>query len=431
MGRCSLPNQKDVMIGLCDCNNFFVSCERVFNPSLIGRPVVVLSGNDGCIIARSNESKALGIKMGQPLYQIRKVVDQNGVALQSTNFPLYGDMSRRVMETLRQELPAIEIYSIDEAFLDMSDIATEKLKGFGESLSKRVERNTGIPVSIGIAPTKTLAKIASKLCKKYPKLKGACLLYRPEDIKKVLSTLPIEDVWGIGRQSSKMLKAYNIITAYQFTQAPKEWIDAKMGVTGVRTWMELQGESSILFENRTSDKKSIMVSRSFAHEIYSINELQSSLAGFVSSAAEKLRHQKSVAGAMQIFMITNRHREDLPQHNGNEAVTFDTPTDSTLELASSASKALRRVYKEGYGYKKVGVILYDIRSSSGIQSSLFDGVDHEKHSKLMRQLDEINSNFGKNSVRLGIEESNKNRINSKHLSPQYTTKWSDIIKVKV
>ncbi|MFI3280496.1 MAG: Y-family DNA polymerase [Rikenellaceae bacterium] len=418
------------MIGLCDCNNFFVSCERVFNPSLNGRPVLVLSSNDGCVIARSNESKALGVKMGQPVFQVRSIIDRHNIAIHSTNFPLYGDMSHRVMETLREELPSIEVYSIDEAFLDMSGIENDRLKEYGERLSRKVRRNTGIPVSIGIAPTKTLAKIASKLCKSYPKLNGACLLYRPEDIEKVLTKYPIEDVWGIGRQSSKMLKGYNITTAQQFREASQEWVQHKMGVTGLRTWRELNGESSILFDHRVSDKKSIMVSRSFAHEIYDLQELHEALSGFVSSAAEKLRRQHSVAGAMQVFLLTNRHREELPQHNVSEVAIFETPTESTIELASSATKVLQKLYKEGYGYKKVGVILYDIRQSNGVQSSLFDQVDHSKHKRLMEQLDSINSYYGKNSVRLG-GQGKKSRVNSEHLSPRYTTAWSDIITVKV
>ncbi len=418
------------MIGLCDCNNFFVSCERVFNPSLNGRPVVVLSSNDGCVIARSNESKALGIKMGQPLFQARSIIEQHNVALHSTNFPLYGDMSRRVMETLREELPSIEVYSIDEAFLDMSQIATESLKGYGERLSRKVRRNTGIPVSIGIAPTKTLAKIASKLCKSYPKLNGACLLYRAEDVEKVLTKLPIEEVWGIGRRSSKMLKMYDIHTAQRFREAPREWIQRKMGLTGLRTWLELNGESSILFDDRPSDKKSIMVSRSFAHEIETLEELHEALTGFVSSAAEKLRRQESVAGAMQVFILTNRHRPELAQYNGSEMILFDTPTQSTIEFASNASRALRKIFKKGYGYKKAGVILYDIRPNSGVQSSLFDSTDHTKHKSLMKQLDSINSHYGKNSVRLGAQSSNKSKVNSQYLSPGYTTRWEDIILVK-
>ncbi|MFI3264597.1 MAG: Y-family DNA polymerase [Rikenellaceae bacterium] len=419
------------MIGLCDCNNFFVSCERVFNPSLNGRPVVVLSSNDGCVIARSNESKALGIKMGQPLYQVRSIIEQHNVAIHSTNFPLYGDMSHRVMETLRDELPSIEIYSIDEAFLDMSGIAIESLKEYGERVSKKVRRNTGIPVSIGIAPTKTLAKIASKLCKSYPKLNGACLLYRPEDVEKVLSTLSIDEVWGIGRRSSKMLREYNITTAQRFREAPREWVQRKMGLTGLRTWLELNLESSILFDDRHSDKKSIMVSRSFSGELYTFEELREALSGFVSSAAEKLRQQSSVTGAVQVFILTNRHRADQVQYNGSEMIIFDTPTQSTIELATSATNALRKIFKQGYGYKKAGVILYDIRSEKGVQSSLFDSTDHSKHRNLMKQLDSINSHYGKNSVRLGAQNNTVNKVRSEHLSPRYTTEWDDILKIKV
>ncbi len=419
------------MIGLCDCNNFFVSCERVFNPSLNGRPVVVLSSNDGCVIARSNESKALGIKMGQPMFQVRNLIEKHNVAIHSTNFPLYGDMSRRVMETLRTELPAIEIYSIDEAFLDMSGIALDRLKGYGEQLSRKVRRNTGIPVSIGIAPTKTLAKIASKLCKSYPKLNGACLLHRPEDITKVLSTYPIEDVWGIGRQSSKMLRMYNILTAQNFREASKEWVQIKMGITGLRTWQELNGESSILFEQRSSDKKSIMVSRSFAHELHKIEELHEALSSFVASAAEKLRRQHSVAGQMQVFILTNRHRTDMPQYNGSEMILFETPTDSTIELASCATKALKKIFKQEYGYKKAGVILYDIQPSNSVQTSLFDHADRGKHKELMKQLDSINSTYGKDSIRLGAQTNHKKQVNSEHLSPRYTTRWEDILTINV
>ncbi len=419
------------MIGLCDCNNFFVSCERVFNPSLCGRPVVVLSSNDGCVIARSNESKALGIKMGQPIYQARDIIKKNNIAIQSTNFPLYGDMSRRVMETLRSQIPSIEIYSIDEAFLDMEGTDIDSLKERGEQLSRLVQRNTGIPVSIGIAPTKTLAKIASKLCKSYPKLNGACLMHRPEDIEKVLSRYPIEDVWGIGRQSSKMLRGYDITTAEKFRRAPREWIKSKMGLTGLRTWSELNCEPSILFDDRSTDKRSIMVSRSFSSQVYSLEELRGSVAGFVSSAAEKLRAQGSVAAQMQVFILTNAHRQDLPQHRASEMILFETPTDSTIEMSSQASKALSKLFKEGYGYKKAGVILYDIQSASGIQSSLFDNKDHSKHKKLMHQLDSINHYYGKNSVRLGAQTDTKNNVKGEHLSPRYTTQWDDIITVKV
>lgn len=242
------------MLALCDCNNFFASCERVFNPSLNGKPVVVLSNNDGCIIARSEEAKAVGIKMGQPLYQAQELIKAHGVAVFSSNYNLYGDMSHRVMQTLKQYAPSIEIYSIDEAFLDFDGLPVETLQERGQEIARIVRRNTGIPVSIGIAPTKTLAKVASKLCKKYPKLKGACLMHRPEDITKVLSKFPIGDVWGIGRRYSKMLKGYGIETAEQFRQMQPEWVRTKMSIVGLRTWKELHGEPCIEFEHAVPDK---------------------------------------------------------------------------------------------------------------------------------------------------------------------------------
>ena len=255
------------MYGLCDCNNFFVSCERVFRPDLNGRPVVVLSNNDGCIIARSNEAKAAGIKMGQPLYQAQPLIKKYGITIFSANFTLYGDMSNRVMTTLRSLVPSTEVYSIDEAFFDLRGIA-EPLDEYGRRTGRIIRRNTGIPVSIGIAPTKTLAKIASKLAKSYPKLYGCCYMHRPQDIEKVLSTFPLRDIWGIGRRYSKMFDSLGITTARQFVQLPKEWIQKRMGITGLKTWSELQGIPCIDFDDLPSQKQQITVSRSFPLEIY-------------------------------------------------------------------------------------------------------------------------------------------------------------------
>jgi len=288
------------MYGLCDCNNFFASCERVFRPELEGRPVVVLSNNDGCVIARSNEAKALGIRMGHPYFQIRDLEKRHNVAVFSSNFNLYGDMSRRVIWTLRRMVPAAEVYSIDEAFLDLRGIETGRLEELGRHISRTVRRNTGIPVSIGIAPTKTLAKIASKLCKEYPKLQGACLMYRPQDIEKVLRKFPIEDVWGIGRKHRRMLQAANVRTAWDFVQRPEAWIRGRMGVTGLRTWKELQGEACIDFESAPPAKQQITVSRSFAHELTQYEEIHTSVAAFASMAAEKLRRQQSLCGEVTV-----------------------------------------------------------------------------------------------------------------------------------
>lgn len=252
------------MYGLCDCNNFFVSCERLFRPDLEGRPVVVLSSNDGCVISRSNEAKTLGIRMGQPYFQVRGMIERHDVAVFSGNMALYGDLSRRVIGRLRELVPAAEVYSIDEAFIDFGGIATEELDALGHRLGRTIRRDTGIPVSIGIAPTKTLAKIASKLCKSYPRLDGCCLMHRAEDVDKVLGRFPVGDVWGIGRRHRAMLQAAGVATARDLAQRSEAWVRGRMGITGVRTWRELRGEACIDFETAPAARQQISVSRSFA-----------------------------------------------------------------------------------------------------------------------------------------------------------------------
>lgn len=419
------------MFGLCDCNNFFVSCERAFNPSLDGKPVVVLSNNDGCVVSRSNEAKAIGIKMGQPLYQIRDIVKQHDVTIFSSNYRLYGDMSQRVMTTLKQHVPYIEIYSIDEAFLLLDGIPTEQLKGFGEELARTVRRNTGIPVSIGISHTKTLAKIASKLCKKYPKLNSSCLMHREQDIAKVLSTYPIEDIWGIGRRHTKMLKECNINTAAHFCALSEEWVQNRMSITGVRTWRELHGTPCIEFSHQTADKQSIMVSRSFSKELYTLEELRETISTFAGTAAEKLRKQKSVAQELQVYILTNRHRDDRPQHHECAMIQFPTPTDSTLEIVHAAIALLKRSYRKGFGYKKTGVRLSRITPANAVQGALFDTIDRPKHKLLMQTIDKINATQGRGSIKIVSQGEITAHTNREYLSPQYTTLWEDIIKVKV
>ena len=300
------------MYGLCDCNNFYASCERVFRPDLVGRPVVVLSNNDGCIIARSNEAKALGIGMGQPFYQVRPLIERGQVAVFSANFALYGDMSRRVMATLRALVPGIEVYSIDEAFFDLRGV-DGPFDELGRSIGRTIRRNTGIPVSIGIAPTKTLAKIASKLAKQYPRLEGCCYMHRAEDIDKVLGCFPLRDVWGIGRRYGRMFDRMGLVTARQFVELPQEWVRARMGITGLRTWNELRGVECISFEQMPQRKQQITVSRSFPREIYTLEELERIVAEFASMCAEKLRAEHSVCREVQCYLLTNRHREEQPQ----------------------------------------------------------------------------------------------------------------------
>lgn len=417
------------MFALCDCNNFYVSCQRLFDPALNGKPVVVLSNNDGCVIARSNEVKALGVKMGQPFYQIKELVDNKQVTVFSANLTLYGDISNRVMLLLTDAAPRTEVYSIDEAFMDVSDI--ENLSAFGLGLVKTIKRQVGIPVSIGIAPTKTLAKIASKLCKQYPKLNGCCVMQRPEDIEKVLKRFPINDVWGIGRRYAKLLAQYGVNTAWDFTQLPQEFVRNKMTVFGLRTQQELKGVPCITLETAMPDKQSICVSRSFAKELTDYEDLHSSLMTFTAMSAEKLRKQKSVCSQVLVFIYTNRFRDDMPQYSESKVVKFEASTDSTLKLAHYVAQALKSIYRAGYGYKKAGVILSDISSANGIQQTLFENGDRSKHSQLMHAMDSVNKKQGKHTVILAAQGFEPIKMNRQYLSPSYTTNWDDILKVKV
>lgn len=418
------------MFGLCDANNFYASCERVFNPSLIGRPVVVLSNNDGCVIARSNEAKKLGIEMGAPYFQIKQLARRGNVAVFSSNFVLYGDMSRRVMGLLKKFVPATEVYSIDEAFLDFTGMDETKLDELGHKIASTVKRYTGIPVSIGIAPTKTLAKIASKLCKQYPKLNGCCFMHRPQDIEKVLRKFPIEDVWGVGRRYAKMLKANGVDTAWDFTQLTPEWVRKRMSVVGLRMWKELRGEACIGFEQAPADKKQIATTRTFAHDIDDFGELHQSVAQYAVACAEKLRQQNSVCGEIVVFILTNRHKDNIPQHYESRLVRLSVPTDSTLELTKYASGLLRQIYRKGYAYKRAGVILSDISSKKGTQRDMFDTTDRDKHDRLMKTVDGLNASFGRHKIVPAAAGMKFFRMNREHLSKKFTTDWENIIRVK-
>ena len=420
------------MFALADCNNFFASCERVFRPDLQGKPVIVLSSNDGCAIARSNEAKALGIKMGAPLFKIKDIVEKHGVAVFSGNMALYGDMSRRVKWVLEENAPAVEVYSIDEAFLDLRGITGIDFDAYAKDLSAKCWKLTSIPVSIGIAPTKTLAKIASKLCKQYPKLRGGCYMHRPQDIEKVLRKFPIEDVWGIGRKSAAKLQARYIKTAYDFTQLPETAVRSMMGITGVRTWKELQGIPCIEFEDGFEAKQSICVSRSFSSEIYELGDLQEQIANFAATLAEKLRKQGSVTSEIAVFAYTNRFKEDQPQTHSSALVTFPTPTAGQKSIITSAVKATRELFRSGYGYKKAGVIATGVMAESEATPSLFDDPHAlEQEQKITEALSAINSTFGDGTIKLAVQGSGHIKNTCQKQSPHYTTRWTDLPKVSV
>lgn len=420
------------MYALADCNNFFVSCERVFRPDLEGRPVVVLSNNDGCAIARSNEAKRMGIRMGQPMFEFRHFIESGALTVFSSNFSLYGDMSRRVQMTLSRFSPAIEVYSIDESFIDLEGMAPDTdFDAWAKNLSRECHRCTGIPVSVGVSPTKTLAKIASKLCKQYPATKGGCYMHRTEDVEKVLKNFPIEDIWGIGRRYSKRFKGYfGMMTAYDFYSKDESWVSMEMGIGGVRTWRELHGIPCISFEDTPQAKKQIMISRSFAKEISDIEELSAQVSMFCSMAVEKLRKQGSCCSCVTVFIMTNRFRENSRAQFGSRLTQFPVATDSTLEINAAVMHSLEEIYREGYGYKRAGVMLGDIIDRNRVQLSFFDNVDRDRHSRLMEAIDGINRRNGKNTIGVASQSLDGIKMNREHLSPCYTTDWNDILTVR-
>lgn len=419
------------MYALADCNNFFVSCERLFRPDLNGRPVLVLSNNDGCVIARSNETKALGIKMGDPFFRIAHLVRKENIAVFSSNYALYADISNRIRATLREFSDNIEVYSIDEAFIDLRDCRETDLAAFAREISRRCMRNVGIPVSVGISPTRTLAKIASKLCKQYPKLQGGCYMHRPQDIEKVLRKFPVEDVWGIGRRSLKKLLSVGIETAWDYRSLSENEVAFLFALPGKRTWMELRGIPCIDINQTIDAKQTISHSRSFAKEISDRETLKEQIANFASKVAEKLRSQSSLCVEMMIYAVTNRFKEDQPQSAISTLIRFPDATDSGRIIVSAACGALDSIYRKGLAFKKAGVCATRIEDSRIRQQSLFTSFDTEKEGRLMKAVDLINNLQGENTVRMAVQGGGKAVSLSEHRSPNYTTKWSDIPVVTI
>lgn len=428
MGHRDLHHQKEpeaqMMFGLMDCNNFYASCERVFNPALNGKPIVVLSNNDGCVVARSNEAKQLGIPMGVPAYQIRELVRTHGVHVFSSNYTLYGDMSSRVMSILAEQSPEIEIYSIDEAFVNMDGMAD--LQAVGTNIVTKITKGTGIPVSLGIAPTKTLAKVANKFAKKYPAYHRVCIIDSEEKRIKALQLTAIGDVWGIGRRFTKKLEQQGLHTAYDFSLMPGSWVRKTMTVVGERIWKELRGISCIEMEE-APPKRQICTSRSFGKMVEDFDTLSEAVSTYASTCAKKLRQQKSYAQSLLVFIHTNGFRDDLPQYWKNATVHLPVPTNDTLEIVSHALNGLRSIYLEGYQYKKAGVIITEITPSA--QLGLFDEVDREKRTRLMAAIDAINGIHG-NNVTLAVQGSGRDwKLKQEQLSKRYTTDLGEIIAI--
>lgn len=419
------------MYALVDCNNFFVSCERVFQPQLEGKAVVVLSNNDGCVVSRSNESKAMGIRMCTPFYQVKHLVDEGRLTACSSNYALYGDLSNRVMSILADAVPKIEIYSIDEAFLHLEGISPDAVPELCRNLVMKVRKWVGVPVSIGVAPTKTLAKIASHFAKTYKGYKGVCLMDTDEKRVKALTLTPIDDVWGIGRRLAPKLMEKGIKTAYDFVQRPEEWVEANMNVNGVRTWQELQGVRCI-GEETLERRQSICTSRSFADMIHDPHELMLRVSDFAAKCAQKLREEGSAASEVTVFMYTNRFRSDLEQYYPSATVRLEVAANNTQEIVSAALKGFRTIFREGYKYKKAGVIVGGITSADAVQTSLFDTCSEarRKHDRISKVMDSINSSGS--VLRLGTQRPGHyaDGIRSDFRSRLYTTDLDEIIEVR-
>ncbi len=428
------------MFGLVDCNNFYVSCERVFHPELWGKPVVVLSNNDGCIVAQSPEVKNLGIQRGTPLYKVQHLIQKYNITVFSSNYALYGDMSSRVMRILADHVPNIDVYSIDEAFLDLYGMELINMRAYGEELVQTVRRATGIPTSLGIAPTKTLAKIASKFAKKYPAYNGCCIIETMEQREKALKMTAVSDVWGIGCRSTKKLAKHNVFTAWDLIQQSQEWVQGILTIVGVRTWKELQGTPCIQTVD-APERKSICTSRSFGRSVTSYDDLAESIANFAARCAKKLRAQKSVCALVSVFIKTNKHRKELDQYFNTQYIQLSVPASDTPEIIAAALKGLRMIYQVGFLYKKSGVILSEISSASVLQQDLFDETDRDKLNALSAVMDQINNSTGQESVRMAAQgapvfdgenpqEKAAWRLKEEFKSKCYTTKLKDVISVK-
>ncbi|MBX0333424.1 Y-family DNA polymerase [Pontibacter sp. HSC-14F20] len=420
------------LFALCDCNNFYASCERVFDPSLNGKPVVVLSNNDGCVIARSNEAKALGIPMGEPYFKIRNLVENGHLRSFSSNYVLYGDMSDRVMQTLSLFTPNVEVYSIDECFLDLGEFYDIDLNNYAWEIKRMVQQWTGIPVSLGVAPTKALSKVANRLAKKSTKANGVLVLTDPYHIQKALEATKIEDVWGIGRQYAKFLNKRNINTALDFSKLSEHWVKQHMTIVGVRLLKELRGESCLELDEVAPPKKNICTSRSFGKKVNTFDELREATASYAAKCAKKLRQQKSCANLVTVFVTTNRYSESDRQYSNSKTVALPVASNSDMELIHYASIALKEIYRDGYWYKKSGVIVSEIVPDSQIQLDLLDTVDRDKHARLMQVVDVLTDRFGRSKVRVATQGiDNSWQLRSEFKSPCYTTRIDEIQKVYV
>ncbi|MEQ3663319.1 MULTISPECIES: Y-family DNA polymerase [unclassified Olleya] len=419
------------MFALVDCNNFYASCERVFNPNLIGKPVAILSNNDGCVIARSDEAKALGLPMGAPIFKWESFCKANNVTVLSSNYPLYGDMSSRVMSILKQYSPDIEVYSIDESFLYFKGFDNFDFTKYGLEIKSRILKWTGIPTCVGIAPTKALSKVANKIARKYPdQTKGVYVIDGDERRLKALKWLPIEDVWGLGRQLSKQLLAKDCNTAYDFTQLSDVWVQKNFSVVESKLKRDLQGIPTLKLDEIVIQKKMIATTRSFDYSYSDIEYIKERVATFAVSCAEKLRKQGSSCYVIIVMLKSDKHKKELEQHRISTSVNLTYPTNSSLIISNCAISALMSIFKKGIQYKKAGVSVTGLVPMDNHQLHLFDQ-ENPKHEPLMKSIDSINAKYKNNKVKIANQDLKHTwKMRQDRLSPKYTTNINDIIVVK-
>ncbi len=415
------------MIALADCNNFYVSCERVFNPTLKNKPVIVLSNNDGCIIARSNEAKALGFKMGEPVFKKYNIIKKYNIAVYSTNFSLYGDMSNRVMSLLCHEFPQTEVYSIDEAFLNFEGI--QETKQVAHQLRSKILKYTGIPISIGIAKTKTLSKIANMIAKK--RTDGVYVLNEPKIINKYFDKMSISQIWGIGNNLTKFLNKNNVFTITQFIKIQEKWIKNNISTIVWKIQQELKGNQCFLLNDTPNRKKNIRTSRTFKKDLNSLDQLKQAISSYTMNCAQKLRKQDCVAKYISVFITTNLFSNQKKQYGQYKSYLLNTPTNDSIELVKISMKLLESIYSKNYIYKKAGVVVGNIVSSNNLQMHLFDDItDRNNRIKLMEAIDSINRIFGKGKIKIATQGFQNNwQTKQMNLSPSYTTKWEDILSI--
>jgi DNA polymerase V len=424
------------LFALVDVNNFYVSCERVFAPKLEGVPMVVLSNNDGCAVARSAEVKALGVKMATPWFQMQDLAKKHGIQAYSSNYTLYGDMSNRVVEVLRKFTPNLEVYSIDESFLQIETVLKQYADptSLGQIIKQDVKDTTGLPVCVGIGASKTLAKLANHLAKKHPQFSGVCDISSmpKEALYQWMSETAVGEVWGIGRQLSKKLKVLRINTVFDLLQASPQSMRQQFGVVVERICYELRGVSCLELEEVAPAKQQIVSSRSFGKPVISMEQLAESVASHTARGAEKLRSQQSVTGALTIFVQTNPHKPFEPQHHQSITVALVDPSDNTLTLTTAALKGLKQIYKTGFKYKKAGVMFSLLADKPTVQQSLFDDVQVKgKSAHLMKAMDSINSRFGNAVIRTAVSGTTQDwKMRSGNRSPNYTTQWDELPVVR-